>query len=274
MRLFVQESWRGSPKRRWAGPESRSPFRGRNGLVEYSYNLFLTDSTRIIASLRLLGYEVREEKEAFEGRADSQASFAGVSPLDFPNSKSSVIRLEGLDCADCAAKLERTILAMSGVKDARVNFAAAKMKISHQIPLSEILKVIEKMGYRGREEGASGTEEKISLWKSNKYYLSTLLSGLLLLIAVSLQILQIPEPWVYASYLLAIVLGGYLPARAGVALLLTSWEADMNLLMILAASGAVAIGQLAEAAVVVFLFSLGNALQDTAWTRPGIPLEP
>lgn len=263
LRLFVQGELGGSLEEKMRGWPGilEVHFEDETGWLEYSYNPFLTNSTRIIASLRLLGYEVREEKEAFEGRADSQASFAGVSPLDFPDSKSSVIRLEGLDCADCAAKLERTILAMSGVKDAQVSFAAAKMKINHQIPLSEILKVIEKMGYRGRAEGAAGAEEKISIWKSNKYYLSTLLSGMLLLIAVSLQIMQIPETWVHASYLLAIVLGGYLPARAGLALLLTSWEADMNLLMILAASGAVAIGQLAEAAVVVFLFSLGNALQ-------------
>ncbi len=43
-------------------------------------------------------------------------------------------------------------------------------------------------------------------------------------------------------------------------------ELDMNALMIIAAIGAIAIGEFEEGAVVVFLFSLGNALQAYTWT--------
>lgn len=38
-------------------------------------------------------------------------------------------RLEGLDCANCAAKIENAVGKLSGVRFASVNFMAAKMTI-------------------------------------------------------------------------------------------------------------------------------------------------
>ena len=37
-----------------------------------------------------------------------------------------VLKLEGLDCADCAAKLENRIKALEGVKNAGINFITLK----------------------------------------------------------------------------------------------------------------------------------------------------
>ena len=36
-------------------------------------------------------------------------------------------RLEGVDCANCAAKIEKKVKAMDGVKDATVSFFAQKL---------------------------------------------------------------------------------------------------------------------------------------------------
>lgn len=36
-------------------------------------------------------------------------------------------RLDGLDCANCAAKIEKKVKAMDGVKDATVSFFAQKL---------------------------------------------------------------------------------------------------------------------------------------------------
>ena len=38
-------------------------------------------------------------------------------------------KLEGLDCADCAAKMERAINELDGVKEATVNFMTQKLVI-------------------------------------------------------------------------------------------------------------------------------------------------
>ncbi len=40
-----------------------------------------------------------------------------------------VFRLEGLDCANCAAKIENALRKLSGVRSASVNFMTTKMTI-------------------------------------------------------------------------------------------------------------------------------------------------
>ena len=40
-----------------------------------------------------------------------------------------VLKLEGLDCADCAAKLENRIKALEGVKNAGINFITLKCSV-------------------------------------------------------------------------------------------------------------------------------------------------
>jgi Cd2+/Zn2+-exporting ATPase len=57
------------------------------------------------------------------------------------------------------------------------------------------------------------------------------------------------------------VAAGYPGARAAWAALRTVRTLDMNVLMTLAAIGALAIGEFAEGAVVTFLFALGNLLE-------------
>ena len=64
-------------------------------------------------------------------------------------------------------------------------------------------------------------------------------------------------PW---FFVLAMIAGGAYVARAAF-FSLRARQVDMNVLMTLAALGAVAIGEWAEAALVVFLFGLGTALQ-------------
>jgi len=54
--------------------------------------------------------------------------------------------------------------------------------------------------------------------------------------------------------------GGFYTARSGLSSL-KSLRMDMNFLMTVAVVGAAAIGEWAEGATVVFLFSLGNTLQ-------------
>lgn len=174
----------------------------------------------------------------------------------------NIIRLEGLDCADCAAKLEKRVQAMPGVNSVRVNYGAAKMEVAHQIPVSEVIDMVEKMGYHGRLEGdVVSPQAALPFWRSNKYALSTLMAGTMLVLAVLSQLLGAAPLWTHILYLIGIVLGGFLPAKAGLSVLINARELDMNILMSIAVVGAIALGQFEEGAAVVVLFSLGNALQ-------------
>ncbi len=175
---------------------------------------------------------------------------------------STTIRLAGLDCADCAAKLESRIRALPGVASASLNFGAGILQVTHYGTAAPILAAIHDQGLKGQLEGAKGEKpEESSLWTVNSYARPTIISGAIIAIAFTMERFGVPIPITHSIYALAAVIGGYLPARTGVLAVLRARQLDMNILMTIAALGAIALGQLEEAAVVTFLFSLGNALQ-------------
>ncbi|SHJ55917.1 Heavy-metal-associated domain-containing protein [Hathewaya proteolytica DSM 3090] len=56
-----------------------------------------------------------------------------------------VFRLVGLDCANCAAKMERKINAIDGVKEAVVNFMTTKLTMEvEDSNVDEIIKKVEQ----------------------------------------------------------------------------------------------------------------------------------
>lgn len=197
----------------------------------------------IIHKVRALGYD---------------ATATGKGGADERNTTFSI---GGLDCADCAAKLEKRIMKIPGVERANVNLVASKMEVTHQGPVTEILSVIEKMGYSGEIERPAGRKEAVSFWKSNPYVLPTVISLAMLVLGLISERMAVSGGIPTAFYVAGIVLGGFLEARTGFSVLINARELDMNILMTIAVVGAAAIGQFEEAATVVFLFSLGNALQ-------------
>lgn len=48
-----------------------------------------------------------------------------------------VARIENLDCANCAAKLERAIAKIDGVKEVSINFMTTKMNLELEDDLAE-----------------------------------------------------------------------------------------------------------------------------------------
>ncbi|MCI0494074.1 cadmium-translocating P-type ATPase [candidate division KSB1 bacterium] len=64
------------------------------------------------------------------------------------------LKIEGMDCADCAAKVEKHISKLSGVKGTKVDFINAKLNIEFkddEIKLDTIKKEIKKIGYSVKE---------------------------------------------------------------------------------------------------------------------------
>ncbi|TMQ74004.1 MAG: cadmium-translocating P-type ATPase, partial [Candidatus Eisenbacteria bacterium] len=82
----------------------------------------------------------------------------------------------------------------------------------------------------------------------------------LLILGMVLERAHAPVAWPHAAYLVSALAGGWFALRSTAKALARS-RFDVNLLMILAAIGAGAIGYIFEAAVLMFLFSLSNTLE-------------
>ncbi|ADY26431.1 heavy metal translocating P-type ATPase [Deinococcus proteolyticus MRP] len=91
------------------------------------------------------------------------------------------------------------------------------------------------------------------------------LLGLLLGLAGE-HLLDLPA-LMWGGYGLAFLTGGIPAAREAIHTLTTERRLDVDLLMVLAALGAASIGQAADGAILLLLFSLSNTLQDWAMGR-------
>ncbi|MEZ4770770.1 MAG: heavy metal translocating P-type ATPase [Caldilineales bacterium] len=76
----------------------------------------------------------------------------------------------------------------------------------------------------------------------------------------------LPQPWPQVAYMIAYLAGGFYGVRKGLAEL-RHGIINIDLLMVLAAIGAAIIGDWREGAILLFLFSLSNTLQDYALGR-------
>jgi Cd2+/Zn2+-exporting ATPase len=177
------------------------------------------------------------------------------------NKISSIFHIFGLDCGNCAAKLEKKIAALSGVRSATINFGTGKMVVEHTITDSAIMQIIEQTGYKAeRENKIDRPPLGKPVWWQNAKAKTTIASGLLLAIAAVLDLAGSSDNIVIPLYLLTTVTGGYYAAKSGL-YGLRSLSFDMNFLMTVAVIGAITIGEWSEGATVAFLFSFGNMLQ-------------
>ena len=113
-------------------------------------------------------------------------------------------------------------------------------------------------------ERRSPAATAIPWWRSTHALLTTG-SGLLAILGLAVGGLN-PDGWAVLPYALAIGMGVYFPVRSGLRSL-AGRQVDMNVLMTIAAAGAIAVGEWAEGALVVFLFSLGELLESFALER-------
>lgn len=176
--------------------------------------------------------------------------------------RKEVFHVSGMDCGDCAAKLERRLCAVSGVRSANVSFAIGKLMIEHALEEDDIKLLVKQAGFEAvkEEKTRRQTAVKTSWWKNTRT-LATFVSGILLVIATGMNWTSTAA--IYTDYLfgLSAIVGGYHAARTGF-YGLRSLSFDMNFLMAAAIIGAAAIGEWNEGAMVAFLFSLGNTLQN------------
>ncbi|GAA3401084.1 cation-translocating P-type ATPase [Paenibacillus hodogayensis] len=200
------------------------------------------------------------------GAAAGSIGFAGAAGTI------SVFRIGGMDCADCARGLEKRVGAIRDVARVNVNFGAAKMTVEHSAAgtIDSIVKTVEQAGYSayaqtGRTDSAAPPE--VSFWRRNRKAAGTAASGLLFAAGWLLSLLGAgPELLPTVLYGAAIAAGGYRIAKSGL-YGLKSGTIGMDLLMTIAAVGAAAIGEWAEGAAVVTLFSLGETLEALTMDR-------
>jgi Cd2+/Zn2+-exporting ATPase len=171
------------------------------------------------------------------------------------------LRLSDMDCADCAAGIEHILGHTNGILSVSVNYAAEKMRVEYDstiIAHKDIVKRVYALGYKVDEKEREGW-----LQQNNELVLA-LLSGFFLTFGYLGQTaLGLSQTAAIVFYVLAYLTGGYDATRHGIKAAL-HLRFDIDFLMVVAATGAAVLGEWAEGALLLFLFSLGHALEHSA----------
>nr|HMN60987.1 cation-translocating P-type ATPase [Anaerolinea sp.] len=184
-----------------------------------------------------------------------------------PQTTTHTYTVEGMDCADCALHVEQGVAQLPGVTNARVNFVTGLLNYEGEADENALRSRVEALGYRlaaQAEPGQAPARRAGGVWGFARFLVEqwetrlALIGGLVLLLSVLLPPGGLARQ---ALQLAALAVAGYPVARSGLANLWINRAVSINLLMTIAAVGAVVIGDLTEAATLIFLFDVAEALE-------------
>lgn len=184
------------------------------------------------------------------------------------------LKLENIDCASCAIKIENSVCKLNGIESATVNFTTGKMLIETTLDvnptekLKEVIKTVKKtepdvsVAVISKSKNKEIKEDKGIV---NKKHLSTIILGFLLFGAGF--IFGTENILGFILFLISyIVVGGSVLLKAGKNIL-RGQIFDENFLMGIATIGAFAIGEYPEGVAVMLFYQTGEFIQSIAVNR-------
>lgn len=185
------------------------------------------------------------------------------------------LRISGMDCADCALTLERGVGQLEGVKFVAVSFAAGTLRVQGSASLEAVTERVRALGYDVVQEEQEPTAVQprwhiggvggfVHYLLTGRRTVAAGLGGVLLAAAAALRwtaLFPTAEWLIPALEVAVIVLAGSPIALKGVRSLWLGRRITIDLLMTIATVGALFIGEMGEAATVILLFAVGEALE-------------
>ncbi|MCH2450825.1 MAG: cadmium-translocating P-type ATPase [Gracilimonas sp.] len=169
-------------------------------------------------------------------------------------------RVTNIDCEHDAAQLRRRLEQTGGMAGLDILPKSARVTIDYDPDLlspKELEKFLDEAGFPVQKDGMI---EKPRPWKNPKV-VTSVLSGLLLLAGWLLGFAGIPETVSTGIYWAAILTGGYYFGKEALQDLWFEKSIGIELLMSIAAVVATVMGQPAEGAALVFLYSISEAAE-------------
>lgn len=137
----------------------------------------------------------------------------GIIKEEAINENKAELKLTGMSCAACSAKIEKKLSRLGGVSKANVNLTTEKATIEYnpsEIKVSEMIKAVQALGYGAEKaEEVSRDHEKEQREKEIKKLRITLIISIILssplVLAMVFSLLRIDVPFLHNSYFQLII---------------------------------------------------------------------
>ncbi len=187
-----------------------------------------------------------------------------------PNVQACRLSISGMDCPNCAAKLERGIQALPGVMEAQVDFLSETLTAKGStVLLDELLPTIKSLGFNAQvitDKAKSPNDSKLAASLQRRRIIEVCVALLLVVYGgISLKLGFIVNLG-YLSIFSGMIVGGYPIAYKGFKAA-TRFDLDMNFLMVVATIGAVIIGETIEGGAIIVLFAVAELLEAFSMDR-------
>lgn len=184
-------------------------------------------------------------------------------------------QLGGRACESCSLALERDLRALPGVRRATASYMGGVLSVTYDHTLTspdDISRRVQELGVKVAPSASEVTAPEpadrpipwLTLQRLEAIF--TVVTLLAMLGGLAAERMGAAPIIVTVLYAVAYVAGGTFGLKAGLESL-RNRTIDVDLLMVLAAIGAAIVGQPFEGAMLLFLFSLSNVLQDYALGR-------
>jgi len=171
--------------------------------------------------------------------------------------------LEGLSCANCAAKIEKEIKNISKINNAYVNFALKKLNIevNDKDELNNVIKEIKAIIKHIEPDIKVINLDDVSKDNYNKSIIRLIIGGILFILGLVLELPTLAEFTIF--FISYIIVGGDIVLRA-LKNIVKGQIFDENFLMSIATIGAFVIGQFPEGVAVMLFYQVGELFQNVA----------
>ncbi len=213
------------------------------------------------SQLKIMGIQQKMKRQAIVQAVER----LGHKVEDEEKIKRAVLHIEGMDCEDETLLIEKKMKSLKGLEFFQVDLMSQTLRVQYDptfLSVQEIIKSIAETGMKARLE-----RERIKdkAWWKEPRILSLISCGVFTIVAFVLEKIGI-ELASTILYAIAVSVGGYYPARMGLAALRTL-TLNIRTLMVSGAIGAIVLGLGEEAAILVFIYSLGDVLEAYAVDR-------
>lgn len=212
---------------------------------------------------------------------------------------SKTYKIGNMDCANCARELETGVRKLDGVENVRVDFMSGKMVLEGNVEQDVLKKRVEALGKtlittdapkiqrnhkpdhddHGHGHSHDHGHEHTPITRNaappkgairgfwdylvarHETRLALIGGGLILLTLFASLAFPIDTTITSVLYIVAMMIALYPIAKNGLNTLWINRTFNINLLMTIAAVGAIIIGEYLEGATVIFLFAIGEALE-------------